>query len=119
MNLPRFLVVTIAVIWMAAVGRAQLPGGPFTGDPIDVDYQAASLRAVLRQLSEIGGINLVIDSSVPPTAVVDIKLTQVPWDQVLDIILRSGGLAVEMDGTVVRVLTREARTKELDDEARQ
>ena len=34
----------------------------FSGSPIDVDYQGANLRTVLRQLSEIGGINLVIDS---------------------------------------------------------
>ena len=119
MTAPRLFGITVALVWMIGVGRAQLPGGPFTGRPIDVDYQGANLRAVLRQLSEIGGINLVIDPSVPPSAVVDIRLTQVPWDQVLDILLRSGGLSVEMDGTVVRVLTREARMKELDDEARQ
>jgi type IV pilus assembly protein PilQ len=94
----------------------------FSGGPIDVDYQAANLRTVLRQLSEIGGINLVIDPSVPNTANVDLKLTQVPWDQVMNVILKSSGLTSELNGTVLRVLTREARTKELkqqDDEARQ
>ncbi|MCC7007568.1 MAG: type IV pilus secretin PilQ [Acidobacteria bacterium] len=91
----------------------------FSGTPIDVDYQGANLRAVLRQLSEIGGINLVIDPSVPTNATVDLKLTQVPWDQVMDVVLRSSGLTNQLDGTVLRVLTREARTRELDDEAKQ
>jgi type IV pilus assembly protein PilQ len=111
------LLIALSITWSLL---AQLPlGGPFTGGPIDVDYQAANLRAVLRQLSEIGGLNLVIDPSVPASSVVDVKLTQVPWDQVLDIVLRSSGLTVQLDGTVVRVLSREARLKEQDDEARE
>lgn len=99
---------------------AQAPGlRAFSGSPIDVDYQAANLRTVLRQLSEIGGINLVIDPSVPNGATVDLKLTQVPWDQVMDVILRSSGLTYQLEGAVLRVLTRDARTKELDDESKQ
>jgi type IV pilus assembly protein PilQ len=89
----------------------------FSGTPIDVDYQGANLRTVLRQLSEIGGINLVIDPSVPTNATVDLRLTQVPWDQVMDVVLRSGQLTYELEGPVLRVLTREARTRELQAEA--
>jgi type IV pilus assembly protein PilQ len=102
---------------------AQAPQQPqvrqFSGTPIDVDYQAANLRSVLRQLADIGGVNLVIDSSVPASANVDLKLTQVPWDQVLDVLLKTGGLTYEVDGPVIRVMTREARTRELEDEGKQ
>jgi type II secretory pathway component HofQ len=91
----------------------------FSGTPIDVDYQSANLRTVLRNLSEIGGINLVIDPSVPANASVDLKLSQVPWDQVMDVVLKSGQLTYELDGPVLRVLTRDARTKELQAEAEQ
>jgi type IV pilus assembly protein PilQ len=98
-----------------AAGQARA----FTGTPIDVDYQGANLRTVLRQLSDIGGVNLVIDPSVPLNAPVDLKLTQVPWDQVLDVILKTTQLTYQVDGPVVRVMTREARTKELEDETRQ
>jgi len=86
---------------------------------IDVDYQAANLRTVLRTLAEIGGINLVIDPSVPAVAPVDLKLTQVPWDQVMDVILRSAQLTYELEGPVLRVLTREAMTKEKQSEVDQ
>ncbi len=98
---------------------AQAQARAFTGTPIDVDYQGANLRTVLRQLSDIGGVNLVIDPSVPLNAPVDLKLTQVPWDQVLDVILKTTQLTYQVDGPVVRVMTREARTKELEDETRQ
>jgi len=86
---------------------------------IDVDYQAANLRTVLRTLAEIGGINLVIDPSVPAVAPVDLKLTQVPWDQVMDVILRSSQLTYELEGPVLRVLTRDAMTKEKQSEVDQ
>lgn len=91
----------------------------FSGTPIDVDYQSANLRTVLRNLSEIGGINLVIDPSVPGNATVDLKLSQVPWDQVMDVVMKSGQLTYDLQGPVLRVLTRDARTKELQAEADQ
>jgi type IV pilus assembly protein PilQ len=101
----------------SAAGSEQLRR--FSGTPIDVDYQGANLRTVLRQLSEIGGINLVIDPSVPTSATVDLKLTQVPWDQVMDVVLKSSQLTYQLEGPVLRVLTREARTRELQAEAEQ
>src|SRR5262245_16296096 len=88
----------------------------FSGTPIDVDYQSANLRTVLRNLSEIGGINLVIDPSVPGNATVDLKLNQVPWDQVMDVVMKSSQLTYDLQGPVLRVLTRDARTKELQAE---
>jgi type IV pilus assembly protein PilQ len=91
----------------------------FSGAPIDVDYVSADLRRVLRQIADIGMVNLAIDPSVPVAGVVDLKLTQVPWDQVFDVVMQMNQLTNVIDGMVVRVLTREARTKELEDEARQ
>lgn len=122
-------VVAVAVAFVPA-GADQAPGAPqqtaspsplqqFSGSPIDVDYQGANLRTVLRQLSEIGGINIVIDPSVPLDAAVDLKLTQVPWDQVMDVVLKTSGLTYELQGPVLRVLTREQLTSELQAQAQQ
>ena len=115
-----WMVATALAAGMTLVGVGAQPQEPpvgglrqFSGSPIDVDYQAANLRTVLRQLSEIGGINLVIDPSVPNVASVDLRLTQVPWDQVMDVVLKSGQLTYELDDTVLRVLTQDARTQEL------
>ena len=121
--------VSLAVAAMLATAGAQSQTRPsadnaqalrrFSGTPIDVDYQAANLRTVLRNLAEIGGINLVIDPSVPTVATVDLRLTQVPWDQVMDVILRSSQLTYETEGPVIRVLTRDALTREKQAEADQ
>jgi type IV pilus assembly protein PilQ len=66
-----------------------------------MDFQNADLRAVLRTFAEISGLNIVIDPQVQGT--VDVALTEVPWDQALDIILRANRLGYIVDGTVVRI----------------
>ncbi len=82
---------------VAAQGTSQR----YTGNPITLDFQDADLRAVLRTFAEISGLNMVIDPSVQGT--VDVVLTEVPWDQALDIILRGSKLGYTVDGTVVRI----------------
>lgn len=123
------LALSATLVNVGAQGGGQAPAAPpqsadqglrrFSGTPIDVDYQNANLRTVLRNLAEIGGINLVIDPSVPPVAPVDLKLVQVPWDQVMDVVLRSSQLTFELEGPVLRVLTRDAMTKEKQSETEQ
>ena len=73
----------------------------YTGDPVSMDFQSADLRAVLRTFAEISGLNVVIDPLVDGT--VDVALTDVPWDQALDVILRANQLGYVVDGTVIRI----------------
>ena len=74
----------------------------YTGTPYDFDFQGADLRMVLRSFAQLSGLNLVIDPAVDGT--VDIKLTQVPWDQALDVILKSSKLTYITEGNVVRIV---------------
>jgi type IV pilus assembly protein PilQ len=73
----------------------------YTGHPVNLDFQGADLRAVLRTFAEISGLNIVIDPSVAGS--VDVALRDVPWDQALDIILRANKLGYSIDGTIVRI----------------
>ena len=82
------------------------PGVPdgtsrYTGHPVSLDFAGSDLRAVLRTFSEISGLNIVIDPTISGT--VDLRLTDVPWDQALEIILRANKLGYALDGTVVRI----------------
>ena len=77
------------------------PGRVYTGNPVSLDFQGADLRAVLRMFSEISGLNIVIDPAVQGS--VDVVLKDVPWDQALDLILRSNKLGYLVDGTIVRI----------------
>ncbi|MGE5360845.1 MAG: type IV pilus secretin PilQ [Bacteroidales bacterium] len=85
----------------------------YSGAPISLDFTGADIRSVLRSFVDISGLNIIIDPSVQGT--VDIALRDVPWDQALDIILRSYNLAYMLDGNVVRI----APMKTLADEESQ
>ena len=68
---------------------------------MSLDFQQADLRAVLRTFSEISGLNVVIDPGV--AGVVDVALRDVPWDQALDVILRTNRLGYAVEGSIVRI----------------
>jgi len=59
----------------------------------------------VRFLAEVGGVNLVLGDDVGGQ--VTVKLRGVRWDHALRTILRSKGLEVEREGTILRVARRE------------
>ncbi len=77
---------------------------------ISVDFKDADIRQVLRIISLKSGVDIVAGLDVE--GLVTIKLTNVPWEQALDIILRTYGFTYERNGTIVRVLTIEALEQE-------
>jgi type IV pilus assembly protein PilQ len=91
------------------IGPTQ-PPRRFTGHPVSMDFQGVDLRSVLRTFAEISGLNMVIDPDVQGT--VDIVLTDVPWDQALDVILRGNSLDYTVDGTIVRIARIDTLKKE-------
>jgi type IV pilus assembly protein PilQ len=94
--------VAMQTVTPAVQDASAEPARPrFTGHPVSLDFQGADLRAVLRTFSEISGLNVVIDPSINGT--VDVSLRDVPWDQALDIILKSNKLGYFVDGTIVRI----------------
>lgn len=84
----------------------------YSGHPITMDFQGVDLRSVLRTFAEISGLNMVIDPDVQGT--VDMILTDVPWDQALEVILRGNALDYTVDGTIVRVARIDTLRKEQD-----
>ena len=84
----------------------------YTGHPITMDFQGVDLRSVLRTFAEISGLNMVIDPDVQGT--VDMILTDVPWDQALEVILRGNSLDYTVDGSIVRVAKVDTLKKEQD-----
>jgi hypothetical protein len=66
---------------------------------ISLSLREADLVEVLRSFAVLGGFNLVIDPAVKGTVTVELK--DVRWELALAVILRTHGLAAEIDGTVV------------------
>ncbi len=89
----------------------QAPASPNEDARIDIDVKDADVVDVLRLIAEIGELNLVADPDVSCEAT--LKLQAVPWPQVLDVVLRSCGLAEEWLG---KNLLRVATSKQIREE---
>ncbi len=73
----------------------------YTGRRISLDLQNADIQNVLRLLADVSKLNIVAADDV--NGKITIKLRNVPWDQALDIILRSKQLDKVRNGNIIRV----------------
>jgi|GEM_PF-217389 len=100
-------------------GGAQYYGGiggsvrrTFSGRVVYLDYQRINVVDALSLLAEVAGLNLVVSGDLKGT--VSLKLEAVPWDQALDIILRTQKYGAVIRGNILRV----APLGELEEEER-
>ena len=77
----------------------------FKGERLSLNFQSIEVRAVLQLIADFTDLNLITSDSVKGN--VTLRLKNVPWDQALDIILRSKGLAMVKDGNVISVAPAE------------
>lgn len=82
----------------------------YTGEPINIDFKEGDLIDFFRLLSEISGLNIVLDPEIKGT--ISLKMVAVPYDQVFDIVLENHGLAKRIEGNVVRVARKETLRRE-------
>ncbi|WP_415886712.1 type IV pilus secretin PilQ [Neptuniibacter sp. QD37_6] len=74
---------------------------PFSGEAIDLNFQNVELRSVLQIIAEVAELNLVVSDSVGGG--ITLRLKNVPWDQALDIILKTKGLDQRTVGNVLLI----------------
>ena len=77
----------------------------FTGDRLSLNFQDIEVRSVLQLLADFTGLNLVTSDTV--TGRITLRLKNVPWDQALDIILKTRGLSMRQNGNVVLIAPTE------------
>lgn len=73
----------------------------YHGEKLSLNFQDVEVRAVLQILADFTGLNLVTSDSV--TGNITLRLKNVPWDQALDIIMKTKGLAKRDNGNVILV----------------
>ncbi len=101
MTKRRFVPALAVAFALAPAFGAVAVAQDYTGDPVSLQFQNADLRLVLRTFADISALNLVLDPEVG--GIVDVALTDVPWDQAFDVILRANRLDYETEGTIVRI----------------
>lgn len=73
----------------------------YSGEKLSLNFQNIEVRAVLQLLADFNGMNLVTSDTV--TGNLTLRLKNVPWDQALDIILKTKGLAMRQNGNVMLI----------------
>ncbi|HVG58431.1 MAG TPA: type IV pilus secretin PilQ [Hyalangium sp.] len=84
----------------------------YRGKRVSFEFKDIDIQNLLRVIAEISKKNIVVADDV--NGKVTIRLRNVPWDQALDLILRTKNLGKEEVGNIVRI----APLKTLEEEAR-
>ena len=73
----------------------------YTGDKLSLNFQDIEVRSVLQLIADFTQLNLVASDTV--SGRITLRLDNVPWDQALDLVLRTKGLDKRQVGNVLMV----------------
>ncbi|WP_180011324.1 type IV pilus secretin PilQ [Acinetobacter sp. YH16055] len=88
----------------------------YTGKKISLDFQDIEVRRVLQLLADFTEINMVAADTVQGN--ITLRLKDVPWDQALDIVLKTKNLDKRRNGNVIWIAPVSELIKAEDDEAK-
>jgi type IV pilus assembly protein PilQ len=77
----------------------------YTGERLSLNFQDIEVRSVLQLLADFTGTNIVVSDTV--TGNLTLRMQNVPWDQALDIVLKTKGLAKRQNGNVMLIAPSE------------
>ncbi|MFC6630245.1 type IV pilus secretin PilQ [Acinetobacter beijerinckii] len=88
----------------------------YTGNKISLDFQDIEVRRVLQLLADFTGINMVAADTVQGN--ITLRLKDVPWDQALDIVLKTKNLDKRRNGSVIWIAPVSELIKSEEEEAK-
>ena len=94
-------IIEVKPLTQAQEEAAKKKGFEYTGEKLSLNFQDIDVRSVLQLLADFTGLNVVVSDTVRGS--LTLRLKNVPWDQALDIILRTKGLAQRQTGNVILI----------------
>jgi type IV pilus assembly protein PilQ len=85
--------------------KKQLQKRVYAGERLSLNFQDIEVRSVLQLLADFTGKNMVVSDTV--SGRITLRLKNVPWDQALDIILKTKGLSMRENDNVILVAPTE------------
>jgi len=73
----------------------------YTGEIVSFNLVGSDMRDFFRVIAELSGLNIILDAGV--AGQLTLVLTEVPWDQALDLVLRTENLGYELQGNILRI----------------
>jgi len=93
------LTISVKPVVQQKTAEAKLP--TYTGQKLSLNFQDIEVRSVLQLIADFTGLNLVASDTV--AGKITIRLQNVPWDQALDIVLKTKGLDKRRNGNVIMI----------------
>jgi len=93
--------INVKEISQAEAGKRKKDAFQYTGEKLSLSFQDIEVRSVLQLIADFTGLNLVASDTV--TGRITLRLQNVPWDQALDLILKTKGLDKRQIGNVLLV----------------
>ncbi len=101
----RLYTVEVRPLTKAQKAKIEQDKAIFTGDRLSLNFQDIEVRSVLQLLADFTGLNMVTSDTVKGR--ITLRLKNVPWDQALDIILKTKGLSMRRTDKVILVAPTE------------
>lgn len=101
----RLYTVEVRPLTKAQKAKIERDKAIFTGDRLSLNFQDIEVRSVLQLLADFTGLNMVTSDTVKGR--ITLRLKNVPWDQALDIILKTKGLSMRRTDKVILVAPTE------------
>jgi len=97
----RQFTVEVKPVTKAAKEAAKKDEAGYSGDKLSLNFQDIDVRSALQIIADFTGLNMVVSDTVKGG--ISLRLKDVPWDQALDIILKTKGLGMRKMGNVMLV----------------
>lgn len=85
----------------------------YVGKRISINVNNMAVSDILRIVAETSGFNIIIDDEVKKASPLSLKLTNLPWDQILDTVLDLAKLSAEKYANILTITTRQRAEEEL------
>ncbi len=95
------LIVEVKEVEAELAKQGEVDEFGYSGEKLSLNFQNIEVRAILQLLADFTGMNLVTSDTVQGN--LTLRLKNVPWDQALDIILKTKGLAMRQNGNVMLI----------------
>lgn len=93
--------VNVKPVTEAEESRRRRDAFQYTGEKLSLNFQDIEVRSVLQLIADFTSLNLVASDTV--SGRITLRLQNVPWDQALDLILKTKGLDKRQIGNVLLV----------------
>ncbi len=94
-------VIDVKPLTQTEAEQARSERFPYSGDKLSLNFQDIEVRSVLQLIADFTGLNMVASDTV--SGRITLRLQNVPWDQALDLVLKTKGLDKRQVGNVLLV----------------